>query len=81
MALEKSQKTHMNYTKLTLAELANGIIQTQRAIRRCKEILDDLRQPKTVGLQAVVEATRDLLPRLEGDLKALEKAYTGKSKL
>jgi hypothetical protein len=70
----------MDYTKLTLAELANGISQTERAIRRCKEILDDLRQPKTLGLQAVVEATRALLPRLEGDLKALEKAYTSKSK-
>jgi len=60
----------MDYTKLTLPELANGIIQTERAIRRCKEILDDLRQPKTVGLKAVAEATRGLLPRLEQDLKA-----------
>jgi hypothetical protein len=70
----------MDYTNLTLPDLANGIIQTERAIRRCKEILDDLRQPKTVGLQAVVEATRGLLPRLEEDLKALEKAYTAKRK-
>jgi hypothetical protein len=43
-------------------------------------VLDDLRQPKTVGLHAVVEATRGLLPRLEEDLKALEKAYTAKRK-
>ncbi len=70
----------MDYTNLTLPDLANGIIQTERAIRRCKDILDDLRQPKTVGLQAVVEATRGLLPRLEEDLKALEKAYTAKRK-
>jgi hypothetical protein len=70
----------MDYTKLTLPAIANGIIQTERAIRRCKEILDDLRQPKTVGLHAVVEATRGLLPRLEEDLKALEKAYTAKRK-
>ena len=70
----------MDYTKLTLSELANGIVQTERAIRRCKEILDDLRQPKTVGLQAVVEATRALLPRLEQDLKALEKAYANATK-
>jgi hypothetical protein len=70
----------MDYTKLTLPDIANGIIQTERAIRRCKEILDDLRQPKTVGLHAVVEATRGLLPRLEEDLKALEKAYTAKRK-
>jgi hypothetical protein len=33
-----------------------------------------------VGLQAVVEATRGLMPRLEEDLKALEKAYTAKRK-
>jgi hypothetical protein len=70
----------MDYTNLTLPDLANGIIQTERAIRRCKDILDDLRQPKTVGLQAVVEATRGLLPRLEEDLKALKKAYTAKRK-
>jgi hypothetical protein len=36
----------MDYTKLALPELANAIIQTERAIRRCKEILDDMRQPK-----------------------------------
>ena len=59
----------MDYTKLTLPELANGISQTERAIRRCKDILDDLLQPKTMGLQAVVEATRALLPTLEEDLK------------
>jgi len=41
-----------------LPELANAIIQTERAIRRCKEILDNMQQPKTMGLQAVVEATR-----------------------
>ena len=77
---EQVSEPRMDYTKLTLTELANEIIQTERAIRRCKEILDDLRQPKTVGLQAVVEATRGLLPRLEQDLKALEKAYTAKRK-
>jgi hypothetical protein len=33
-----------------------------------------------VGLQAVVEATRSLMPRLEEDLKALEKAYNAKRK-
>jgi hypothetical protein len=70
----------MDYTNLTLPDLANGIIQTERAIRRCKDILDDLRQPKTVGLQAVVEATRSLMPRLEEDLRALEKAYNAKRK-
>ena len=36
----------MDYTKLTLPALANEIIQTENAIRRCKDILDDLRQPK-----------------------------------
>ena len=29
----------MDYTKLALPELANAIIQTERAIRQCKEIL------------------------------------------
>ena len=48
----------MDYTKLALPDLANAIIQTERAIRRCKEILDNMQQPKTMGLQAVVEATR-----------------------
>jgi hypothetical protein len=66
----------MDYTKLTVAELANGISQTEAAIRRCREILDDAREPKTAGMQAVREATRNVLPKLEEDLKALTKAYT-----
>ena len=66
----------MDYTKLTIAELANGISKTEAAIRRCREILDDLQEPKTVGMQAVVRAIRDLLPKLEEDLKVLGKAYT-----
>ena len=66
----------MDYTKLTIAELANGISKTEAAIRRCREILDDLQEPKTAGLQAVVVATRNLLTQLEQDLKALAKAYT-----
>ena len=66
----------MDYTKLTIAEIANGISKTETAIRRCREILDDLQEPKTVGLQAVVVATRNLLPQLEQDLKALAKVYT-----
>ena len=37
---------------------------------RCREILDDLQEPKTVDVQAAVEATRNLLPRLDADLKA-----------
>src|SRR5262245_28943287 len=61
----------MDYTKLTIAALANGISKTEAAIRRCREILDDLQEPKTVGMQAVVKAIRDLLPKLEEDLKAL----------
>jgi hypothetical protein len=66
----------MDYTKLTLAELANGVVRTETAIRWCREILDDLQEPKTVGMQAVVKAIRDLLPKLEEDLKVLERAYT-----
>jgi hypothetical protein len=69
-----------DYTKLTSSELANGISQTKRAIQRRKEILDDLGQPKTDGLQAVVEATRNLLPRLEEDLTDLRKAYDAMAK-
>jgi hypothetical protein len=65
----------MDYTKLTIAEIANGISKTEAAIRRCREILDDLQEPKTVGMQAVVKAIRDLLPKLEEDLKALGRAY------
>ena len=71
----------MEYTKLTVSELANGISQTETAIGRCREILDDLQEPKTVGLQAAVEATRNLLPKLEADLKALTKAYNTKRKI
>ena len=52
--------------------------QTEAAIGRCREILDDLQEPKTVGLQAVVEATHNVLPKLEEDLKALTKAYNTK---
>jgi hypothetical protein len=69
----------MDYTKLTLAELRNGISDTKSAIHRCKEALDNLRHPKTVGLQAMADAITHLLPRLEQDLKALEKAYIAKS--
>jgi hypothetical protein len=32
--------------------------------RPVQEILDDLQEPKIVGLQAAVEATRNLLPKL-----------------
>jgi len=70
----------MDYTNLTLAELANGMSRTETAIRRCREILDDLGDPKTMGMQAVVKAIRDLLPKLEEDLKALERAYTKATK-
>jgi len=42
----------MDYTKLTVAELANGISQTEAAIRRCRELLDDSRELKTAGMQA-----------------------------
>ena len=69
----------MDYAKLTLAEIRNGISDTKSAIHRCKEALDNLRQPKTVGLQAMADAITHLLPRLEQDLKALEKAYIAKS--
>jgi len=71
----KSVGAQMDYAKLTIAEIANGISKTEAAIRRCREILDDLQEPKTVGMQAVVKAIRDLLPKLEEDLKALGKAY------
>jgi hypothetical protein len=70
----------MDYTKLTIAELANGISKTETAIRWCREILDDLQEPKTVGMQAVLKAIRELLPKLEEDLKTLGKAYTSATK-
>jgi len=70
----------MDYTNLTIAELANGTVRTETAIRWCREILDDLQEPKTVGMQAVVKAIRDLLPKLDEDLKALERAYTNAKK-
>jgi hypothetical protein len=69
----------IDYTKLTLAQLRNGISDTKSAIHRCKEALDNLRQSKTAGLQAMADAITHLLPKLEQDLKALEKAYTTKS--
>jgi hypothetical protein len=56
-------------------------LKIEAAIGRCREILDDLQEPKTVGLQAAVEATRNLLPKLEADLKALTKAYNTKRKI
>jgi hypothetical protein len=77
---EVCERARMDYSKLTVAELANGVSQTEAAIRRCREILDDLREPKTVGMLAVVEATRNLLPKLEEDLKALAKAFTKATK-
>jgi hypothetical protein len=70
----------MGYTDLTLTELANVMVRTETAIRWCKEILDGLQEPKTVGMQAVVKALRDLLPKLEEDLKVLERAYTNAKK-
>jgi hypothetical protein len=42
----------MDYAKLTIAELANGISKTETAIRWCREILDDLQEPKTMGMEA-----------------------------
>jgi hypothetical protein len=65
----------MDYARLTVSELINGISKTEAAIRRCRTILDDLGQPKTAGLQAAVKTTRNLLPKLEEDLEALKKAY------
>jgi hypothetical protein len=47
-----------------LAELAEGINQTDSAIQRCQEILRGLGQPRIEGLQAVVEAIHNLLPKL-----------------
>ena len=70
----------MEYTELTLAELANGMVRTETAIRWCWQILDDLQEPKTMGMQAAIKALRDLLPKLEEDLKALERAYTNAKK-
>ena len=65
----------MDYTRLTVSELINGISETEAAIRRCRTILDDLGQPKTAGLQTAVKTTRNLMPKLEEDLEALKKAY------
>ena len=70
----------MDYTNLTIAELANGTVRTETAIRWCREILDDLQEPKTAGMQAVVKAIRHLLPKLEEDLKALGKTYANATK-
>ena len=70
-----------DYTERTLTELAEGINQTDSAIGRCREILHSLGQPKTEGLQAVVEAIRNLLPKLEQDLTDLEKALDAKAKV
>jgi hypothetical protein len=70
----------MDYTKLTIAEIANGVSKTESAIRQCREILDDLQEPKTAGMHAVVKAILDLLPKLEEDLKVLRKAYTNATK-
>jgi hypothetical protein len=41
--------TAMAAFEVDLAEIANGISKTETAIRRCREILDDLQEPKTVG--------------------------------
>jgi len=59
-----------------LHALGNGSLANHAPL-----ILDDLQKPKTVGLQAAVEATRNLLPKLEADLKALTKAYNTKRKI
>jgi uncharacterized protein YoxC len=79
-APKKSVGPQMDYTKLTIAEIANGISKTEAAIRRCREILDDLQEPKTVGMQEVAKAIRELLPKLEEDLKTLGRAYTKATK-
>jgi hypothetical protein len=79
-APKKSAWPQMDYAKLTIAELANGVVTTETAIRWCREILDGLQESKTVGMQAVVKAIRDLLPKLEEDLKVLERAYANAKK-
>jgi ABC-type transporter Mla subunit MlaD len=70
----------VDYTGRTLAELAEGINQTDSAIQRCQEILRGLGQPRIEGLQAVVEAVHSLLPKLEQDLTDLKKAYDALAK-
>jgi len=70
----------VDYTGRTLAELAEGINQTDSAIQRCQEILRGLGQPRIEGLQAVVEAIHNLLPKLEQDLTDLKKAYDALAK-
>jgi hypothetical protein len=78
-ALKKSRRPTMDYARLTVSELANGISKTEMAIRRCRESRRS-GEPKTVGLQAAVEATRKRLPKFEEDLKALANAYTKRTK-
>jgi hypothetical protein len=64
----------MDYTTLDTSVLVNGISQTERAIERCKETLDELKEPKTAGLQALASATETLLLTLREDLEALKEA-------
>jgi hypothetical protein len=70
----------VDYKERTLTELADGINQTNSAIGRCREILGGLGQPKTEGLKAVVEAIRNLLPKLEQDLTDLQEALDDRAK-
>jgi ABC-type transporter Mla subunit MlaD len=70
----------VDHTERTLTELGEGINQTDSAIQRCQEILRGLGQPRTEGLQAVVQAIQNLLPKLEQDLTDLRKAYDAMAK-
>jgi hypothetical protein len=74
----------MDYTKLTIAEIANGISQTEAAIRRCREILDDAREQNCGyagsargDTQRVAEARR----RLEGPDESLHQRYQAQAAL
>jgi hypothetical protein len=61
----------MDYTNLTLPELTQAISETKEAISRCKKDLNELgRQPKS---EALVEAKRGMLAKLQKDLEALDK--------
>ena len=66
----------MDYTTLTVAELANGISQTEAAIGRCMEILDDLQEPKNCrcagGGRGDTQLVTEARCRFEGPYKSLQ---------
>jgi hypothetical protein len=83
--MKLSAPCHSGYNKffenvLSSVRPTEEISGATDGVYKAWQILGGLQEPKTMGMQAIVKALRDLLLKLEEDLKALERAYTNAKK-